>query len=149
MIYEFQKENGEVVQADFKMGECPKSIICDDGEVAIRIFSAPLLIIRSAKKSDYSVKTRQETLDIANEIGMRDFVPMKHQTPEQQLKDLKKNRSMFKDQMAESNEKTISNQNKRMLEMSRRNMQKASVEMHIKKQEAKAKSEFESRAISL
>lgn len=149
MIYEFQKENGDILQANFKIGECPKSITCDDGTVAVRIFSAPSLIIKSAPKSDYSAKVRQETLDRANEIGMRDFVPMKHQTPEQQLKDLKNNSSMFKDQMAESNEKTINNQNKRLLEMSRRNMQRASVEKHMKKQEAKAKADFKARSISL
>lgn len=149
MIYEFQKEDGEVVSCSFKMGECPKSIVCDDGQKAVRIFSVPSLIIKEPPQSDYSAKVRQETLDRAQELGMRDFVPMKHQTPEQQLKDLKKNSSMFKDQMAESNEKTISNQNKRMQEIAKRNVQNASVEKHLKKQEARAKSEYKSRTISV
>lgn len=149
MIYEFQKEDKEIVSCNFKMGECPKSIVCDDGQKAVRIFSAPSLIIKGSSQNDYSAKVRQETLDRAKELGMRDFVPMKHQAPEQQLKDLKKNSSMFKDQMAESNEKTISNQNKRMQEIAKRNVQNASIEKHLKKQEARAKSEYKSRAISI
>ena len=42
MRYEFRRESdGVVVERSFPMSDCPKSIVCDDGVVAKRIFSVP------------------------------------------------------------------------------------------------------------
>lgn len=44
MGYEFEREdNGEIVERNFPMGECPKFIVCDDGVRANRIFSVPFV----------------------------------------------------------------------------------------------------------
>jgi len=44
MEYEFMREdNGEIIEKNFPMGECPKFINCEDGTRANRIFSVPFV----------------------------------------------------------------------------------------------------------
>lgn len=38
-IYEFKKENGEIIEQIFPIGKCPSEITCEDGKKAIRIIS--------------------------------------------------------------------------------------------------------------
>ncbi len=46
MGYEFKREdNGDIVEKDFPMGECPKFIICEDGVKANKIISLPFISI--------------------------------------------------------------------------------------------------------
>lgn len=41
MLYEFRRPDGSIVEKSFPMKDCPKSIVCDDGVEAVRIFSVP------------------------------------------------------------------------------------------------------------
>jgi hypothetical protein len=44
MGYEFKREdNGDIVEKDFPMGECPKFIVCDDGVRANKVISIPFI----------------------------------------------------------------------------------------------------------
>lgn len=47
-LYEFQSDNGKVVELFFKMGSCPENIV-DNGEAYHRIFSVPNIAVDSTK----------------------------------------------------------------------------------------------------
>jgi len=73
MGYEFKREdNGEIVEKNFPMGECPKFIVCEDGVRANRIFSVPFVQIMGtnghvtgdgAAKLNADMKARQSAAD--------------------------------------------------------------------------------------
>lgn len=69
-LYEFQKDDGEVIELSFKMGECPKEVICDDGQKAVRIYSCPNIGLFSpngqcnnSSALNADMKRRQEKAD--------------------------------------------------------------------------------------
>lgn len=144
-FYEFKREdNGEIVEASFPIGKCPQQIICDDGVTARKIISASNIVIHgssSPSKADQK-KMRQETLNIANEIGMKNFVPLKGQTPEQQLKDIKQNKSEFAERMAEKQELTLRIQRDKMKDMAEKNKAtNKTVEKYLQRREKQAEAQ--------
>ena len=151
-IYEFQRENDlKIVEKRFPMGECPRSIVCDDGVTAHKIFSIPNLIIKDHVDSKIldQQKIRQEAVDRADEIGMQNFIPMKRQNPEQQLKDIKENRSLFAEKMAEGQEKTLRKQRERMKAISEKNRSKNPAETYMRRQEKLASIRQKQNTINL
>lgn len=153
MFYEFQKEDGEIITRQFRMGECPWEIVCEDGQKAKRIYSIPNISVKgsrsSSEKASDERKRRAEVLHEAKEVGMENFIPTKGQNASQQLRDLKENRSQFRDQMSRSNEEHLKKQAQKMKEVSEANRRKITPETYLKRQEAKQKREAEKRAISL
>lgn len=67
MIYGFRTEDGEEVERNFPMGECPKEITLDDGRIAKRVFGAPHVSLfggghvsgDAARKLNADMKRRQ------------------------------------------------------------------------------------------
>ena len=43
MFYEYECKDGHVTEKRFKIGEAPKSIMCDCGKVARKLFGKPLI----------------------------------------------------------------------------------------------------------
>lgn len=39
--YDFEREDGEVIEMVFPFGQCPKEITCPDGVKAHRVYAAP------------------------------------------------------------------------------------------------------------
>lgn len=151
MIYSFKKETGEFIDLKFPMGECPSEVICDDGVKAVRVFCAPFVAIKKSGSSERQddAKWRNEAMERASELGMRNFIPMKGQSSRQQVKDLIENQSEFKDQMAKANEETAERQLKKMKAVSEKNARTASVEKHLKRAEKKKEADYKKRSISL
>lgn len=86
-IYEFQKEDGEIVCKQFPMGKCPKEIECDDGIKARRIFSSGIsMSFKEGQETSAKLKSMNEKMRKANiEAGERGRKEWKQRMPKLQL----------------------------------------------------------------
>ncbi len=153
MFYEFEKEDGTIISESFPMGKCPKEIVCEDGQKAKKIFSLPYIVVKGSsseaiKKRD-NLKRREEVEAVAQDLGMANFIPLKKQSPNQQLMDLQKNKTKFHEQMCKSQEETVAAQAKKVKAAQEKARSSFSVEKYLKRKEAGEKRAAKERAITL
>ena len=66
MIYEFQRDDGEIIEARFPIGKCPRSITCEDGKIAERIFSVPSFTFKEGQEPASTLRSMNEHMRKAN-----------------------------------------------------------------------------------
>lgn len=70
-LYSFQKEDGTKIDKWYPMGECPKEIICEDGQKATRIYGCVGIIWKGSLPPGAVIKRNADMRKRNEEAGKR------------------------------------------------------------------------------
>ena len=149
VMYEFTNGEGRIIQRFYPIGLCPREIE-ENGEIYRRHYTPNYFAMHTDETPMQDAQKRHDELQYeSREIGIERMQGLKNQTDAQKLKDIRENKSQFRDQMQKANEENREKFHKKNVEESRKR-QAAITDEKIKHHiEQKQKREYDQRKLTL